>query len=440
MSERGQLLRILGLGFGIAAVIGGMVGQGILRTPGIVAAGAGSGWLMVSLWLVGGLIVALSALAYVELGCAMPRAGGCYEYASRAFGPLVGGITGLSDWLNLVVAMAMFPVVIGEFSARLGIGPWGPAIPMLVLFLVWAINWSGTRVSGTSQIIFSAIKGAALLLLIALLFLHRGPAADAPSQTTQLVAAGGLVAAMQVIISTYNGWQNFAYYTEELTSPGKTIPRAMFSGVAGVTILYVLVNVALLKVLTPAAIARSTLPAADATAILFGSAGAVILTGFGILSVFAVANITTMAATRLGFALARGGMLPRAMAGVAASGTPRTALTAGTVIAAGLVLSGSYLTLVALSVALSMLPVVVTLASALKLRRHEPELERPYRVPFHPAPVVLALAVNAALLAALIVGDPVHSLEGLAMAVVGGVALHALGRRGRWSGTAAELA
>ena len=80
----GKLLRILGVVFGVAAVVGGMVGQGILRTPGIVAGAVYSWELIVALWLGGAVLVAVSAFAYVELGTAIPRAGGPYDYEGHS--------------------------------------------------------------------------------------------------------------------------------------------------------------------------------------------------------------------------------------------------------------------------------------------------------------------------------------------------------------------
>lgn len=91
--RHGGLLRVLGVVFGVAAVIGGMVGQGILRTPGIVAANAGSAEWVMGLWLLGGIFVAISALAYVEMGTSVPCAGGPFDYVRRAFGPLAGVVT-----------------------------------------------------------------------------------------------------------------------------------------------------------------------------------------------------------------------------------------------------------------------------------------------------------------------------------------------------------
>lgn len=83
--KTGTLLRILGVTFGVAAVVGGMVGQGILRTPGIVASALHSPELILLLWLAGAAMAAVSAFAYLELGTAIPCAGGPYDYIRRAY-------------------------------------------------------------------------------------------------------------------------------------------------------------------------------------------------------------------------------------------------------------------------------------------------------------------------------------------------------------------
>src|SRR5918993_5069808 len=94
LATHSKLLRVLGVVFGVAVVIGGMVGQGILRTPGIVANAVHSPESIVLLWIVGAGLVAISAFAYVELGTAIPRAGGPYDFVRHAFGPLPGVIAG----------------------------------------------------------------------------------------------------------------------------------------------------------------------------------------------------------------------------------------------------------------------------------------------------------------------------------------------------------
>ena len=95
----GELLRVLGLVFGIAAVVGGSVGQGIFRTPGIVAGAVADPTLILLLWAAGATIAAITAIPYAELGTAVPRAGGPYVFVSRGLGPTAGTTIGWSDWL-----------------------------------------------------------------------------------------------------------------------------------------------------------------------------------------------------------------------------------------------------------------------------------------------------------------------------------------------------
>ena len=118
-----KLLRVLGLIFGVAVVVGGMVGQGILRTPGIVANAVRSSEAILLLWIVGAGLVAVSAFAYVELGTAIPLAGGPYDFVRRAFGPLAGVIAGWGQWFVIVTYEAFLAIVVAEFLHRVDVWP-----------------------------------------------------------------------------------------------------------------------------------------------------------------------------------------------------------------------------------------------------------------------------------------------------------------------------
>jgi APA family basic amino acid/polyamine antiporter len=421
--KRRTLLRILGLVFGIAAVVGGMVGQGILRTPGIVAGAVYSPELIVLLWACGAVLVALSAVAYVELGTAIPCAGGPYDFVRRAFGELPGAIAGWAGWLILTSAQAFLATVVAEFLHRLGVWP-GVSTPVLavgVLALFWAVNWTSTRISGDSQIVFSAAKGVCLIALVIVLFANPASPAPALEPVSGAVGIAGFVIAMRAIINTYDGWADTVYHCEELERPERTLPRSMAMGVVSVAILYLLVNLALLHVLSPAQMAASTLPAADAAELVLGPAGQLALTAFGVLSVAAITNLNVMRGARVSFAMARQGHLPARLSYVAASGTPRAALTASVLFAAMIAATGTYETIVALNVPLSVGLVATVNVAAMRLRRLEPDLARPFRIPLYPIPPLLAVAINLALLAALVFEDPLHSLEGFAFLGVIGV-------------------
>lgn len=418
----GSLLRILGIVFAVAAVVGGMVGQGILRTPGIVAGAVHSPALIMFMWFCGALLVAVSSFAYVELGTAIPCAGGPYDFVRRAFGDIPGVIAGWGGWLICIASQAFMATVVAEFSHRLGVWP-GVPTPMfavLVLALFWGVNWTGTRVSGDSQVIFSAAKGIGLIALVILLFANPAAAVTETRPLQGPIGIAGLAIAMRVIINTYAGWEDTVYHCEELKDPERTLPRAMVSGIASVAILYLVVNLALLHVLSPAEMASSKLPAADAARHALGRWGDVALTAFGVLSVAAITNLYVMRAARVSFAMARQGQLPERLSCVATSGTPRWALSTGVVMAAGFAATGTYETIVAIQVGLSVTLLTAVNSAVLRLRQKEPDLPRPFRMPLYPVPAILAIAINLTMLAALIFEDPVHSLTGLVMlALVG---------------------
>ena len=431
--SRSHLLRVLGLVFGVAVVVGGMVGQGILRTPGIVADAVPSPAVILLLWVVGAGLVAISAFAYVELGTALPTAGGPYDFLRRASGPLAGVVAGWGMWFVVVTQQSFLAIVVAEFLHRLGVWPevGSSVLAAGVLALLWLVNWTGTRFSGGSQVAFSALKGAALIALVVLLFAQ--PAAPPPAVATgEVIGLAGIVVAMRAIINTYDGWQEIVLFGEEVKAPERTLPRAMATGVLSVAVLYVLVNMALLHVLSPADMAGSTLPAADAARLALGSLGDRALTIFGVVSVAAIANLAVMKSARIAFALARAGHLPAGLSAVAATGTPRPALTVSALLAAAFATTGTYTTVVAMNVAMTVSLVIVVNLAAVKLRRTEPDLPRPFRIPLYPLPAIAAVGLNLALLAALIFEDPVHSLGGLAfLAVVGAIYATVHRMRGR---------
>ena len=417
-TQHNHLLRVLGLVFGLAAVVGSVVGQGILRSPGIVAQASGSPAVLIGLWALGAALSLLAALPFAELGAAIPRAGGAIAYAERAFGPRARVVTAFTLVLLMVSSQAMLAFVTGEFLVRLGIGGgrYGPgelATGLLVLFFL--VNAMGTRISGAMQIGFSGLKGAVLIGLVVVLFSQPGAAPD--PMLAPAVAAGwfGFGAAMLVIIGAYNGWGDLAVYGEEIENPGHAIPRALFGGILGVAALYLAVNLALLHSLTPAEMARSDFAAADAARGVFGDRGDMIFTTFGVLSVGAITSLGLMSTSRVVFATARAGILPRWFARVTDRGTPMRALALSTLGSAAFLWSDAYLALSATSNTLSQCMFVLVALTAMAMRRKEPDMPRPYRMPFYPLSIWLVLGFDLVLLGVFVVQDPYYSLLGVVL-------------------------
>ena len=173
--------------------------------------------------------------------------------------------------------------------------------------------------------------------------------------------------------------------------------------------------------------AASELPVADAASHVFGPAGGVLITWLALVSLVAIANLFVMVGSRIGFAMARDGVLPAALARTSASGTPRVALTVGALVAAGFAVSGTYQQLLAVAVPLTVATIGALDLAAIVMRRREPDLPRPFKMPLFPLPALAGLTLNLILLAAMLIDDPLHTLIGIGAATVLGIAYALLG-------------
>lgn len=167
-TRSGHLLRILGVGFGLAVGIGNTIGTGILRTPGEIAGYLGNGWLIFVVWLRGGIYALLCSSSVTELGCMLPRAGGWYVYSRRAFGEKVGFVVGCCDFTVQSVANAYLAVAFGEFLGELVPTLAGHVrlLAALVLATLALLNWIGLKTGSRAQEVTSLVKALDLIALV----------------------------------------------------------------------------------------------------------------------------------------------------------------------------------------------------------------------------------------------------------------------------------
>src|ERR1700761_4282156 len=172
MEKPAPLARNLGLGFGLAVVFGGTVGVGILRLPGTLAATLGDSRLILTFWIVGGAYALLGAMAVAELAAMLPRAGGFYVYAHRAFGSGTGFVVGWSDWINEVATLAYGSITAMTFLASLWPAAARYATPGAVLIIAafTALHWAGLRVGSSLTRLISLSIGLMMLMLVAACF------------------------------------------------------------------------------------------------------------------------------------------------------------------------------------------------------------------------------------------------------------------------------
>src|SRR6266576_830311 len=113
--RRGRLLRVLGVGFGLAVIIGNTIGAGIFRAPGTIAQQLPDPWLFLAVWIIGGLYALLGAISLSELGAMIARSGGQYVFARYALGEYAGFVVGWSDWISSCGATAAVSLLVGTF-------------------------------------------------------------------------------------------------------------------------------------------------------------------------------------------------------------------------------------------------------------------------------------------------------------------------------------
>jgi APA family basic amino acid/polyamine antiporter len=385
---KGHLLRILGVGFGVAVIIGNTVGVGILRTPGEIAARLQSSALVMAVWLVGGLYAFFCTLSVTELGTMLPQAGGWYVYSRRAFGDYRGFLVGCCDWLVQSASLAFLAIAFGEFFAELQPALRGNVklIAIAGLTLLTLLNWLGLRAGSRTQELTSLVKVLALAVFVIACFAIAPSAADAAASApaTPLLPRGSLLLALlmatQAVIVTYDGWYGAIYFMEEDKDPVRNLPRSSISGVLACIAIYLLVNAALLHILPMDRLGASQMPAADAALAIFGPRGKQVILIVSIIAAVSTINAILLMMPRILFAMSRDGLLPRRVASVNLGGTPIS----------------------------SVLFVVVYLSgfcALFALRIREPNLPRPFKLWGYPWTNLSVLLVSAAFLVATVVGD-----------------------------------
>lgn len=415
--SRPRLLRILGAGFGMAVIVGAVIGVGILRTPGEIAAHLANAPLILGLWIGGGIYALLAAASVTELGTMLPESGGYFVFARRAFGHGAGFTIGWADWIGQTSALAYVSIAFGEFSAALAprLSGHETAVAITIIAAFGLLQWTGVRTSSRVQEATSLVKAIAFLTLVAACFWLGGskPAAPAPVRTESLFVA--LILATQAIILTYDGWYEALYFTEEIRDPARELPRSMIGGVATVIVIYVLVNAALIYVLPLSQLASSKLPAADAAGRLFGAGSAKLITTLSLISLPPMLNAVMLSAPRILFAMSRAGLFPARMAEVSRRGNPDWAVGATVALAMLLIASGTFKSLIATASVIFVVNHFCALSALFVLRRREPGLERPFRAWGYPWLTAMVAATALAIVIGSFISDPAHALYAAAL-------------------------
>jgi APA family basic amino acid/polyamine antiporter len=439
-----ELKRQLSLFDAVMIFCGIVIGSGIFTNTGLMAASLPSpGWILL-VWLAGGVLTLAGAMTFAELGAALPRAGGHYVYLREAFGPMWGFLCG---WILFLVYMSggiaalaaafaeylggMWPACSTEkllWSLDLGIIQWrvsaAQAAAVAVIQVLTVINWLGVREGKWVQNVLTVTKITALAGF-AVLGLTRGGgqpivwnwSAGGLAWTDLLVAAGaGLVA----VSWAFDGWNNVNFAAGEIRDPQRALPRALMTGAALVTVLYLAVNLVYFRALPVEAMAGQVRVAELAAASLLGEDGARVLVALILVSILGSLNGSILTGPRIYFAMARDGLFFR-KAGVVhpRHGTPGRAVILQGVWASLLAISGTFAQLFTFVMFVSIIFWIIAAGAVIRLRGTRPDLPRPYRVPGYPVVPVLFMLASGGVLLSTLLENPAESLAGAALTTLG---------------------
>ncbi|MNB82937.1 Serine/threonine exchanger SteT [compost metagenome] len=417
----------------LAIVVGMIIGSGIFLKPGIVLSNAGTPWMSILAWSVGGIITLASALTVAEIAAAIPKSGGLYTY----LGDLYGGVAGyLLGWVQAVISypasVAALAIAFATYSGYfVPLNGWQQKLlAVAILAFILIMNVIATQFGGIIQTVATVGKLIPVAGIIGVgLFSNLAPGFDGISAPA---AGAGFGAAVLGTLWAYDGWISVTNMAGEIKNPAKTLPRVISIGVIFVIAVYVLFNMAVFKALPYEQIISSPTPGADAAEALFGNGGGAFITAGIIISVLGALNGYLMTAARVPQAMGEKQQIPfsRVLSSIHPKfRTPANALIFQSVLAVIYIFSGTFNTLTDLLVFVLWIFFTMGVFGVFLLRKKMPPEKGRYRVPLYPVTPVIGVAGGLYILGSTIVSDPLRSLIGIGITLAGLPVYYILSRK-----------
>lgn len=435
-TESTEFKREIGVFGGISIIGGIMIGSGIFYLGSYILkrVGMNSG-LALLCWLVGGIISLFGGLCYAELGAAMPKSGGRLVYLDEAFHPVMGFMAGFTDLViggpgSIAAVATALMAVIQPYAGLNNFGVKAGAVFLIII--ITAYNLGGVKLASVVQNISMVAKliPVAVIMLTAFFIGRESPdlsfgeaGSYAANNNIFSMTAFGVVAALWA----YEGWTNLNTVAEEIKDPRKKLPLSLIIGIGSVTVIYLLFNFAIMKVLPHEEIVTMIdngdlyLGTAVAKKVL-GSAGAFVVSSGMILSMFGSANGMILAQPRMYYAMAEEGHFFKAYARLhPRTKVPHVAIIVQGILSVILVLFRNLGQLTDMVVMSAMVFNALVIISVPILRKKYPKIERPYKVWFYPASVIVTALIFIALIINSAMEDLILGLVGLGVPLLGGV-------------------
>jgi len=429
------LLRALGRWDMALFLVGTVIGSGIFLVPSEIAREVRSEPATIAIWIAGGILTMLGVLSIAELGAAIPAPGGIYTYIGRAYGKLPGFLCGWA--IFTVITSGAIATLAVAFSIYLqGLFPLSPGaargISILAVLLLTGGNVLGVRTGATVQNVLTVLKVAGLVGMTIAIFALAGPA-PAPSPIGRPALPNGVPGIGLALIGVfwaYEGWHDATFVAGEVRDPRKNFPAGIVLGELAIVSLYVAANLAYFRVMSVEEIAGSPRVGLVAVGKVLGPWGVRALTAAIVCSILGAMNGSILAGPRAYYQMARDGLLPGALGDVHERfRTPAAAIALQGIWSCVLILFiGGFSQLFTYVIFGGWLMYALATAAVPILRRKEPDLARPFRVPGYPVVPLVFVAAAAVMTVSTVLQRPRESLLGLGFIALG-VPLYFLLRR-----------
>ena len=402
-------------------VMGGIVGSGVFMNPSVVAQHVRTPFLILGVWVAGGVLAMLGAFIWAELASRLPGAGGQYLYLREAYHPCVAFLYG---WVLMLVTqtggMAAVAVTFARYWREITGTAWSDsAIAATALLALTAINCFGARAGSNVQSALMLTKTAAIAaLVIAGLTLGGGtihplPLVDGPARWSVIGAVG---AAMIPVAFAYGGWQTATFIAAEMRDPRRDLARGLVLGVTGVVVLYLSVNLVCVKVLGPEGLAATRTPASAVMRAAMGERGAWwIAIGIAV-STLGFLSQGMLTAPRVYNAMARDGLFFERVGRLhPRTGAPVTAIVLQGLASTAIACSGGYEQILNYVVSVDFISFGLTAAALFLLKGGRGENP----TPGHPWTTAMFVLACAGIVASTVVTDPANSARGWGLILTG---------------------
>src|SRR5882724_9410497 len=391
----------------MAIVVADMVGVGVFTSLGFQVKDIPSGFSILLLWTIGGVVALCGVFSYGELGAMFPRSSGEYNFLGRAFHPAFGFVAGwVSATVGFAAPVALAAMAFGEYGKS--VLPNAPplALAIGVVWLVSLIQLTGLRHSSTFQLIATALKVVLIVAFLAAGFVigTPQPVSFAPdSSDLSRIASAPFAISLVFVMYSFSGWNAATYIIGEMRLPERNLPRAMLAGTLIVLVLYVALNAVFLHTAPIDKLAGQLDVARISGSHIFGEIGGRIVGGM--ICIGLVSSISAMMWIGPRVMMTMGEDIPslRIFARKSTSGAPAYAILFQLAVASLMLFTRSFESVLDFIQFSLLFCSFFAVLGVIKLRITHPELPRPYRAWGYPLTPVIFLLVTLFMMYYLVV-------------------------------------